>query len=141
MKNSYLNLLQQSSFNVNYWLMENRNFDCDLSYEYQSTLDTIKYTRYNIAFPENDNNIYINETEKGYLEFTEEEINEMLVNGEITEENIEEAKNNIVSEYNYDDDLSNFQMVVDVVSKIKIEKDNALEAKINRFNMVGKVFA
>lgn len=121
--------------------MENRNFDCDLSYEYQSTLDTIKYTRYNIAFPENDNNIYINETEKGYLEFTEEEINEMLVNGEITEENIEEAKNNIVSEYNYDDDLSNFQMVVDVVSKIKIEKDNALEAKINRFNMVGKVFA
>lgn len=122
--------------------MENRDFDSELSYEYQSTLDTIKHLRYNIAFPEKDNNIYIDEQEE-YLEFTEEELKEMLANGEITEKDIEEAKSVVVSNYNTNNDIdvTNFQMVADVVSKLKIEKDNALEAKINRFNIVGKVFA
>lgn len=138
-KSAYINLLQQSNFDVNYWLLENRNFDYDTSCSYQYELDNIKYTRYNMVFPDNGG-YNINQEEQQYLEITEEELKDMLEKGEVTQEEIDEYNNQIVNNYDPNSDLSDIQFIADVVTKIKTERQNDLEYKINKFNTTGKYF-
>lgn len=145
MKNSYTNLLQQSNFNVNYWLTENRNFDYETACQYQDVLYGIKHLKNNMYFnPSSEQVTYDgNSSDEIYMDLDEEELKEILETGEMTEEQMKyiEKMSNITScDYEPSSDISNIQMVADVVSKIQIERQNKLESKINEFNMKGKYF-